>query len=106
LYGAEFGVALVVGALVLAGRPGVGRAYVRGTDGYISLGDYSRVMNTERDVGDGPTVVGALVFTGRSGSEDAHVRGTDGYIALGDCSRVMDTERGVGGGSAVVRASV
>ena len=36
----------VVGALVLAGRSGSDRAHVRGTDGYISLCDYSRAMDS------------------------------------------------------------
>jgi len=52
-------------------------------DGGISFGDDSRVVNTERNVADGPTVVGALVLVGRSEVGRAHVRGTDGYIALG-----------------------
>ena len=54
----------VVGALVLAGRSGVGCAHVRGTDAYIALGDYSRVMSTECNVADGPTVVRAMAKQG------------------------------------------
>jgi len=93
-----------VGALVFTGRSEIDRAHVRGTDGYIAPCDYSRVMDTERNVGDGPTVVGALVFTGRSEIDRAHVRGTDGYISLGDWLRSVGSGRGVGGGFGVVGA--
>ena len=70
----------------MVGRSEVGRAHVRGTDAYIALGEYPRVVNIERNVADGPTVVGWF-WQGRSEVGRAHVRGTDAYIALGDWGR-------------------
>jgi len=41
-------------------RPETEHAHVRRTDAYIAPCVYSRVMDTERNVADGPTVVRAL----------------------------------------------
>ena len=71
--------AIVGGAWFLRGRSGVGRAYVRGTDGYIFRSVFRCALLVQRAM----WVMGLAswgFFTGRSGVGRAHVRGTDGYI--------------------------
>ena len=46
----------------VSGRSGSDRARVRGTDGYIALGDWLRVVEAERDVGVSPADVGVFCF--------------------------------------------
>ena len=79
----------------VSGRSGLPRAYDGRTVGYIALGSWLRVVDTERDVGVSSADVGVFCFRALWFRSRAYEGRTVGYIALGDGLRVVEAERDV-----------